>query len=96
MSLVCVCVCVSVSDLEFILLDDTAGLQVLTDLVKDGQHGDVSLAGASRGADQKVFIGVVGCLKHHGLNPVQTLHPFEHQLPDLSANTNKEKERQDG
>lgn len=73
----------SASDLEFILLDDAAGLQMLADLVKDGQHGDVGLAGASWSADEKVFVGAVGRLEHQGLDPVQTLHPLEHQLPDL-------------
>lgn len=56
---------------------------MLADLVKDGQHGDVGLAGASWSADEKVFVGAVGRLEHQGLDPVQTLHPLEHQLPDL-------------
>lgn len=79
----------SVSDLEFILFDDATRLQVLADLVEDGQHGDVGLAGASWGADEKVFVRVVGGLKNQRLDPVQTLHPFEHQLSDLSAHTHK-------
>jgi len=74
--------CVTASDLEFILLDDAA-LNVLVDLVEDGQHGDVGLAGAGRGADEKVFVGVVGRLVDQGLDPVQTRHPLEHQLGDL-------------
>ena len=79
----CVFMCVSLLDLEFVLLDDAAWLQVLADLVKNSQHGDVGLAGASWSADQKVFVGVIGRLKDNGLDPVQTLHPLEHQLPDL-------------
>lgn len=81
-----------VSNLEFILLDDAARLQMLVDLMKDGQHSDVGLAGASWSADEKVFVGVVGCLKHHGLDPVQTLHPLEHQLPDLSKQSEGRRE----
>lgn len=82
--LVCTCVCKCVSDLEFVFLYHTTWLQVLADLMKDSQHGDVGLAGASWSTDQKVFIGVVGRLKHHGLDPVQTLHSLKHQLPDLT------------
>lgn len=82
--------CVLQLDLEFILLDDTARLQVLTDLVKNSQHGDVGLASTSWSADQKVFIGVIGGLKHHGLDPVQTLHTLEHKLSNLSKQ-NKER-----
>ncbi|MEQ2202009.1 hypothetical protein XENOCAPTIV_022250, partial [Xenoophorus captivus] len=72
------------SDLEFILFDDATRLQVLTDLMQDCQHGDVGLASARWSADQKVFIGFVGRLKHYRLDPVQTLHSLEHQLSDLS------------
>ena len=82
----------SASDLEFVLLDDAPGLQVLVDLVEHGQHGDVGLAGASRSADEQVLVGVVGRLKHDGLDPVQTLHPLEHQLADLSEQVREGKD----
>lgn len=73
----------SASDLEFIFLNDATRLQVLADFMKDCQHGDVGLPSTSWSTDQKVLVGVVGCLKHYRLNPVQALHPLENQLPDL-------------
>lgn len=57
---------------------------MLANLMEDGQHGDVGLAGAGWSTDEKVFVGVVGRLKHQGLDPVQTLHALKNQLPDLS------------
>ncbi len=78
--------------LEFIFLDDAARLQMLADLVQNSQHGDVGLASAGRSTDKKVFICVVGCLEHHGLDPVQTLHPLEHQLPDLHKHSEGRRE----
>lgn len=71
--------------LELVLFDDATWLQVLPDLVEDSQHGDVGLSGASRRTDEKVLVSVVGCLKNNGLDPVQSLHPFEHQLPNLRS-----------
>lgn len=68
----------SVLNLKLVLLDDATRLQVLTDLVKDSQHGNVGLASTRWSADEKVFIGVIGRLKYHGLDPVQTLHALEH------------------
>lgn len=69
--------------LELVLLDDAAGLQVLPYLMEDGQHGDVGLPGAGGSADEQVFVGVVGRLEDDGLDPVEPLHPSEHQLCDL-------------
>lgn len=71
------------SHLELVLPDEATGLQVLPYLMEDGQHGDVGLAGTSGSADEQVLVGVVGRLEHDGLDPVQPLHPFEHQLSDL-------------
>lgn len=51
--------------------------------MEDGQHGDVGLSSAGRSTDQEVLVGVVGRLKHDGLDPVQALQPFEDQLTDL-------------
>ena len=82
------CVCVhSNQNLERVLLEDAAGLHVLPDLVEDAEHGDVGLAGTGGRADQQVLVGVVGRLEHDGLDAVQTLHPLEHQLPDLGTHT---------
>lgn len=71
------------SHLEFIFLNDATGLQVLTDFMENGQHGDVGLASTGWSTDEEVLIGVVGRLEHYGLNPVQALHALEHQLPNL-------------
>lgn len=71
--------------LELVLPDDPSGLQVLPDLVQDGQHGDVGLPGSSGGADEQVLVGVVGRLEDDGLDPVQTLHPSEDQLSHLAG-----------
>lgn len=73
------------SHLELVLFDDATWLQVLPDLMEDSQHGDVCLSSASRRTDEKVLVSVVGRLKNNGLDPVQSLHAFEHQLPDLRS-----------
>lgn len=73
----------SLSHLELVLLYDATGLQVLPYFMKDSQHGDVSLASTGRSTNEEVFVGVVGRLKHDGLDPVQALQAFEHQLSDL-------------
>ena len=80
----CLCVCVC-AYLE--LLADAPRVQVLPYLMQHGQHGDVGLPSPSRSTDQQVLIGVVGRLKHNGLDPVQTSHAFEHQLGDLLTHT---------
>lgn len=69
--------------LELVLLDDAAGLQVLAYFMKDSQHGDVGLASTSGSTNKEVFVGVIGRLKHDGLDPVQALHTFEDQLSNL-------------
>lgn len=83
----------SQSDLELVLFDDATRLQVLADLVEDRQHGDVGLPRAGGSADEKVLVGVVGRLKHNGLDPVESLHAFEHQLADLRSKESKKKRK---
>jgi len=90
----CACACACVDghpNLELVPLDDPARLHVLSDLAQHGQHGDVGLAGAGRSTDEQVLVGVVGRLEHDGLDAVQTLHPLEHQLPDLDTHTHARK-----
>lgn len=79
----------SLSHLELVLFDDATWLQVLPDLVEDSQHGNVGLSSASRRTDEKVLVSVVGCLKNDGLDPVQSLHAFEHQLSNLRSKASK-------
>lgn len=62
---------------------------MLADFMEDSQHGNVGFSRASWSTDEKVFVGVIGCLEHYGLDPVQSLHPFEYQLPDLSRESTK-------
>ncbi len=60
--------------LELVLaLEDVAGADELLDLVDDGQHGDVGLAGAGGCADEQVLVGAVGRLEHHRLDAIQRL-----------------------
>lgn len=56
--------------LKLVLADDSPRLQVLTDLVEDGEHGDVGFASTGGCADEQVFIGVVSCLEHYRLDSV--------------------------
>lgn len=71
--------------LKLILAYDSPGLQVLADLVQDGEHGYVGFAGTGGRADEQVFIGVVSCLEHYRLDSVQLLHALEHQLANLQT-----------
>lgn len=71
--------------LKLVLADDSPRLQVLTDLVEDGEHGDVGFASTGGCADEQVFIGVVSCLEHYRLDSVQPFHALEHQLANLQT-----------
>lgn len=83
----------SLSHLELVFFDDATWLQVLPDLMQDSQHGDVGLSSASRCTDEKVLVSVVGRLKNNGLDPVQPLHAFEHQLPNLRSKESKKNKK---
>ena len=55
--------------LKLIFLDDSL-VDVLLDLVKNGQHGDVCLASSRRRTDQQVLVCFVCRLEHHRLDTV--------------------------
>ena len=70
------------SDLELVLLDD-ALREVLLQLVYDGHHRDVRLAGAGRRADQQVLVGAVRSREHHRLDAIEGRDATKGHLPDL-------------
>lgn len=57
-----------------------AALDVVLDEREEGEHGNVGLAGARGGADEKVLLAVVGRVEDRGLDAVQLLEVLERQL----------------
>ena len=58
------------TDFKLIFAEDSV-FDILFDFVHDSQHGDVGLAGSSRGTDQHIFIGPVRSFKNNTLNSIK-------------------------
>ena len=74
--------CCNSTHLKFILHDHTL-FDILFHFSQYGCHSNICLPRPSGCADQKIFICVIGCVKHDRLDTIELLHTFETNLSNL-------------